>query len=293
MLVCLLLGLCWLDAHAQRPGMYLFPLAIILCVLGTSELIRLFRAAGYEPQSWALQGGTLLAVLGACVPIAGQEPSIMSQVGQLGFLAGGLVAGLVVNIVAEMLRYRQPGKSIVHIALASFAVLYLGGLLGFLVLLRLLPVGGDISRGGMLALFSLIAVVKFTDIGAYFVGRAWGQHKMAPVLSPGKTWEGAAGGMVLAVAASLFCLGPLARIMELSSSRDWLSWLAGAVGYGVLVGLAGMLGDLAESLLKRDAGVKDSSDWLPGFGGVLDLMDSLLIAAPVAYLWWVSGWVGA
>lgn len=292
-LVGVLLGLCWLDTHAQRPGMYLFPLAILLCVLGTSELLRLFRAAGHEPQSWAVQGGTLLAVLGACVPIVWQELSIVSPVGQLGFLAGGLVAGLVVNIVAEMLRYRQPGKSIVHIALASFAALYLGGQLGFLVLLRLLPVGGEVSRGGMLALLSLIAVVKFTDIGAYFVGRAWGQHKMAPILSPGKTWEGAAGGLLLAVASSLFCLGPLARMVDLASDREWLAWLAGAVGYGVVVGLAGMLGDLAESLLKRDAGVKDSSDWLPGFGGVLDLMDSLLIAAPLAYLWWVSGWVGA
>lgn len=144
----------------------------------------------------------------------------------------------------------------------------------------------------MLALFSMIAVVKFTDIGAYFAGRAWGKNKMAPVLSPGKTWEGAAGGMLLAVAASLFCLGPLAKMMGVATTGGWLNWLVGALGYGLCVGLAGMLGDLAESLLKRDAGVKDSSDWLPGFGGVLDLLDSLLFAGPVAYLIWALGWVG-
>ncbi|TWU28524.1 phosphatidate cytidylyltransferase [Bythopirellula polymerisocia] len=289
-LVCLLLGLCWLDAHAKQPGIYLFPLVAAISLLATAELIRMFRALGYDPLSWALQAGTLLAVLGACVPIAWQVPD--SPVGSLGFLAGGMIAGLVVNIVAEMLRYRQPGKTIMRIALASFTVLYLGGLLGFLVQLRLLPVDGNVSLGGMLVLFSMIAVVKFTDIGAYFAGRIWGRHKMAPVLSPGKTWEGAAGGMLLAVVASLFCLGPLGRMIDFSTNREWPMWLAGAVGYGFVVGLAGMLGDLAESLLKRDAGVKDSSDWLPGFGGVLDLMDSLLIAGPVAYLLWVSGWVG-
>ena len=291
-LVSLLLGLCWLDAHAARPGSYLFPLAIALCVLATAELIRMFRAIRFDPQPWAVQAGTLLAVLGASVPIV--WPLLPdSPVGRLGCLAGGLVAGLVVNIVAEMLRFRQPGKTIMQIALAAFAVLYLGGQLGFLVQLRLLPVHGNALHGGMLALFSMIAVVKFTDIGAYFTGRSFGKHKMAPVLSPGKTWEGAAGGLLLAVATALFCLGPLARMMGLPSDRGWLEWLAGAVGYGIVVGLAGMLGDLAESLLKRDAGFKDSSDWLPGFGGVLDLMDSLLIAGPVAYLCWVSGWVGA
>lgn len=291
-LVSLLLGLCWLDAHTTRPGIYLFPLAIALCVLATGELIRLFRAIGNTPQSRAIHTSTLLVVLMASVPIAWQMLPTDTSVGKLGFLAGGLIAGLVVNVVAEMLRYQQSGKTIMNIALASFAVLYLGGLLGFLVQLRLLPVGGDVSRGGMLALFSMIAVVKFTDIGAYFAGRTWGKHKMAPVLSPGKTWEGAAGGLVLAVATALFCLGPMARMMGVASSHEGLAWLAGAVGYGVVVGLAGMLGDLAESLLKRDAGVKDSSDWLPGFGGVLDLLDSLLVAGPVAYLMWVSGWVG-
>ncbi len=114
---------------------------------------------------------------------------------------------------------------------------------------------------------------------------------MAPRLSPGKTIEGAIGGL----AAS--CLGAWIAL-------DWLvpgdaptsrrtpgpSW--GWIVYGLLVGAAGMLGDLAESLLKRDAGVKDSSTWMPGFGGVLDILDSMLLAAPVAWLYWALGIAG-
>ena len=144
----------------------------------------------------------------------------------------------------------------------------------------------------MLALFSMIAIVKFTDIGAYFGGRQWGRHKIAPVISPGKTWEGAASGLTLGIAISLFTLGPLARLMGVASERGLLAWLSGAIFYGLIVSMTGMMGDLAESLLKRDAGVKDSSTWLPGFGGVLDLLDSLLLAAPMAHLMWIVGVVG-
>ena len=98
---------------------------------------------------------------------------------------------------------------------------------------------------------------------------------MAPVLSPKKTWEGAAGGMAAAVAAAIGInrFGPI------------LSGIAAEVGFGITVGFAAMLGDLAESLIKRDCGRKDASQAVPGFGGVLDILDSILFAAPVAYCW--------
>ena len=291
-LVALLLGLCWLDAHSTRPGVYLFPLALLLCALATDELLLMFRAGGHDPHKWATQAATLVTLLTACIPIAWPNTVKNSPVGSLGCLALGLVAGLAINIKTELFRYASPGKTINRLAMGSFAVLYIGGLLGFLVQLRLLPIKGDLAYGGMLALFSMIAIVKFTDIGAYFGGRKWGRHKMAPVISPGKTWEGAASGLTLGVVVALFTLGPLARMMGVPSERSWFVWLAGAIAYGLIVSAAGMIGDLAESLLKRDAGVKDSSTWLPGFGGVLDLLDSLLFAAPVAYLLWISGIVG-
>ena len=142
----------------------------------------------------------------------------------------------------------------------------------------------------MVALVSLIAVVKMGDIGAYTVGRLIGRHKMAPSISPGKTWEGLAGGLLFSCFGSYLTLGVFAPKLglETANAMPWIGWIA----YGVAVGAAGVLGDLAESLLKRDARRKDSSDWLPGFGGVLDILDSILGAAPVAYLFWVLGVVG-
>jgi phosphatidate cytidylyltransferase len=288
-LVAVLLGLCWLDAHAIHQGVWLFPLAVVICVLATDELLAMFRAVGHEPHKWATHSGALLALAGASAPIAWPGLVDDTALGGLGFLMLGIVAGLVINILVELWRYVAPGKAITQLALSTFAVIYIGGLLGFLVQLRLLNIGGDVSRGGMLALFSMIATVKFTDIGAYFAGHRFGKHKMAPVVSPGKTWEGAAGGLVLGTLAAMLTLGPFARSLGVPSERDWLPWLGGAILYGVIVSASGMIGDLAESLLKRDAGVKDSSTWLPGFGGVLDLLDSLLLAAPVAYVLWISG----
>lgn len=288
-LVAVLLGLCWLDTQATYPGVWLFPLAAILCVLATDELLAMFRAVGCEPHKGATHLGALLALVGACIPIFWPEFVDEVNIGDLGFQMLGVVAGLAINVVVELCRYTTPGKTIIHLALATFAVIYVGGLLGFLVQLRLLDVGGNLSHGGMLALFSMIATVKFTDIGAYFVGRRFGKHKMAPVVSPGKTWEGAAGGLIMGTITAIFVLGFLARSLGIPSERTWLPWLGGAVAYGVIVSVSGMIGDLAESLIKRDAGVKDSSTWLPGFGGVLDLLDSLLLAAPVAYLLWILG----
>lgn len=288
----LLLGLCWLDVQGPRPGIYLFPLAVVLCVLATEELLAMYRAVGHEPHRLTTHVATLVTLTGAALPLSWPDDVGNTTVGRLGCLGLAIAAGFFVNVLAEMGRYTAPGKTITQLALATFAVCYVGGLLGFLVQLRLLPIGGERFHGGMLAFFSMIAVVKFTDIGAYFGGKKWGKHKMAPVISPGKTWEGAASGLVLGTALALIMLGPFARLVGLPSERAWLPWLGGAIAYGVGVSIAGMIGDLTESLLKRDAGIKDSSTWLPGFGGVLDLLDSLLLAAPVAYLLWILGVVG-
>jgi phosphatidate cytidylyltransferase len=123
-----------------------------------------------------------------------------------------------------------------------------------------------------------IFVPKGCDIGAYFTGRLLGRHHMTPLLSPKKTWEGAAGGMVasVAIAIGINRLGPVLPL-----------GLAGEIGFGATVGAAGMLGDLAESLIKRDCQKKDASQAVPGFGGMLDVVDSVVFAAPVAY-WWLK-----
>ena len=138
-----------------------------------------------------------------------------------------------------------------------------------------------------------IFVPKCGDMAAYFTGRLLGRHRMTPAISPKKTWEGFAGGIVGAVVVALilnhFYLKELLEGKFMSAFQidetvlhggDWA-----ALGFGLTVGLAGVLGDLAESLIKRDCRRKDAADTVPGFGGVLDVIDSILFAAPVAYLW--------
>ena len=143
-----------------------------------------------------------------------------------------------------------------------------------------------LSNAIVAALVGMIAAVKFGDVLAYLVGSTVGRHRMAPTLSPGKTWEGAVGSLGGALIASWIVLLPFHAMLtpaDGGSAEPFGGWLV----HGVVVGTAGMLGDLAESLLKREAGFKDSGGALGALGGALDLVDSLLFAAPAAWLLWV------
>jgi phosphatidate cytidylyltransferase len=298
LIISALTALCWLDAHAMRPGIYLAPLAVVLALFAAGEMLAFFRQRDHQPTAWVIYQGALVPVLASGVPIFWESPLFHGPVGRLGWLAAGLICALLIALVGEMRRAGAGGKSTVHLALASLSIVYVGGLLGVFVQLRLLDNGpwdhavqAD-GRYGLVAWLSLVIVVKSSDIGQYTVGRLFGRHKLAKTLSPGKTWEGVAGGIGFALLGACISLGPLARALGYPSGRGWQTWLGGCVCYALLVGIAGIVGDLAESMLKRDAGVKDSSHWLPGFGGILDLLDSLLVAAPVAYACWVTGLVG-
>ena len=146
-------------------------------------------------------------------------------------------------------------------------------------------VEGGGGTGGAVLLFSVF-LVKMTDTGAFFTGRALGRTKMVPWLSPKKTWEGFAGGMATTVLCALLIgywlhAAGIVRIQERHMAYPWA-----LVVLGVLLGLFSAAGDLCASLLKRDAAVKDSGQALPGLGGVLDVLDSPLLAAPVAWLFW-------
>jgi phosphatidate cytidylyltransferase len=159
-----------------------------------------------------------------------------------------------------------------------WSVAYLGLLPAFFVQLRWWPDAAP-ALAGVTALALVIFVPKCGDIGAYFTGRLVGRHAMTPLLSPKKTWEGLAGGLTASVAVAAALNGVLSPI---------LGTHAQAAAFGLAVGVAGVLGDLAESLIKRDCKQKDASHVVPGFGGVLDVVDSVLFAAPVAY-WWLLG----
>ncbi len=186
----------------------------------------------------------------------------------------GTFTGVVLGaFVLEMARFQEPGDSVERIGRTIWVVAYLGLLPSFFAQLRWLGP----PEVGTTALALAIFVPKGCDIGAYTVGRLIGRHKMTPVLSPKKTWEGAAGGVV---AAALVAIA-LNRFGANVLGECW----AVEIAFGVTVGIAGMLGDLAESLIKRDCQRKDASQAMPGFGGVLDVVDAVIFAAPVVYLW--------
>ena len=129
----------------------------------------------------------------------------------------------------------------------------------------------------------LVVVTKFTDMGAYLIGSSLGRHKMIPRISPKKTWEGTIGGILFAVGGSVMCLywpHPLSQGICASGLN-----LTHALVVGLLLGGAAVIGDLAESLIKREANVKDSSNILPGHGGALDMLDSFLFTAPLLYVY--------
>jgi CDP-diglyceride synthetase len=186
-----------------------------------------------------------------------------------------IAAGVLIAFVGEMARFKQPGGNIINLMGAIFIIVYIGLLGSFMVMLRI--------AYGIMAVVSMIVVTKLCDIGAYTVGRLIGKHKMAPSLSPGKTIEGACGGMLFAIFGAWFST---AVLFPLASGRPSQTTWLGIIVYGVAVGAAGALGDLAESLIKRDVSRKDSGVNVPGFGGFLDIFDSLLVAAPVAFGLW-------
>jgi len=182
------------------------------------------------------------------------------------------------------MRVAPPVGTIASVAGSVAAAVAIGLPLAFIVSLRLLPMGSVTAWrfACLIPTVSLIAVVKAGDIAAYAIGSLIGRNRMAPVLSPGKTWEGAVASIVASIAVAWLVIEQVGGGL---AARPLGGWLV----YGLLVGIAGMLGDLAESLVKRDLGAKDSGSVLGGMGGFLDLVDSLLLAGPVAWLLWALG----
>ncbi|MBN2296338.1 MAG: phosphatidate cytidylyltransferase [Pirellulales bacterium] len=277
LIIAALVALCRLDHLAARPGTWLMPVAVVLTVLASGEILGLCRSAGLKPIGPVVYLANILLVLSPWImvvypPSAGGETAWPMMV---------LAMGVLLAFLGEMRRYDRSKGVTANLGATVLSMTYVGLMLAVVVQLRLV--------WGIGALASLVIVVKMGDTGAYTVGRLIGRHKMAPVLSPGKTIEGAMGAVAFSTFGAWISFAWLVPWLSGSdsSSAPWWGWVL----FGVVVGISGMFADLAESLLKRDAQCKDSSSWLPGFGGVLDVLDSILLASPVAYIFWGFGLV--
>jgi phosphatidate cytidylyltransferase len=171
--------------------------------------------------------------------------------------------------------FRNKGSAILNLGATLIGITYIGLFGSALLSIReLYPDIGDLySRGGFI-IITIFASIWICDSAAYFGGSAYGKHKLYPRVSPNKSWEGAVFGFIFAIITAA-----AAKVLVL----DFLSWRV-VISIGLIVGIIGQMGDLVESLLKRDAGVKDSSSLIPGHGGIFDRFDSILMTAPAVYI---------
>lgn len=248
-----------LGSERWPSGLLLAPTGALAAVVVSLELARLLRtsAAGVE------SGTAILAALAGFFAVG---------LGANGVWTAAIVALLAALAMAWSLRGRQTSGAPAAVGAALLASIFVGGMLGVWLRVRIEDAVSTMLIG--------VVVVKASDIGAFFVGSAVGRRRLIVWLSPGKTWEGLAGGAVLAAAVA-------AGLAALAKESGWAGAFAvaplwAAVIFGLLAALLGQASDLFASALKRAAGLKDAADLLPGFGGALDVTDSLLLTAPLA-----------
>jgi phosphatidate cytidylyltransferase len=254
-----------------------WPLFAIVAGFGFVGLREYLRAlASSVPQvmrAWVALIGVLYAIAWAATLARpeGPDPALIDTGAALLLLAG-------LSILA-MVKAPDGRETLWAIFAAGFGFLYVPFLLSFFIRLLIWPqAGGNAPLPGLFYVLHVIAVTKFTDMGAYLVGSLFGRRRMIPHLSPGKTWEGLAGAMAGAFVASH-------AVVALWPGQVPLLNHGHAAVLALLLGAMATIGDLAESLLKRCLAVKDSGNSLPGIGGGLDLIDSLLFTAPAAWLY--------
>jgi phosphatidate cytidylyltransferase len=325
-LIAIILLLLRLDYWLAEPdvlgrmGIALSSVALFLASLAASEFISLWSGKDPEsknqsptairssaaiakppqlPSSRVLISASVLMIAIACcwpaftVPFSGTD---LNQAVKIRIESShtwrpemyallGLMAAFALTVSVEMVNFRsstkEAGALTDRLGRSILVYVYLLTLFGFLMPHRWLA--GD-NALGLISIIALIATVKMSDSFALFAGKAFGTIKLAPQLSPGKTVQGVGGaffGGAIAVAVVFFVVSPYVFGFRVDRPLWWFGL------YTICVVAAGIFGDLAESMLKRDAGRKDSSSWIPGLGGILDVLDSLVFACPVSYLLWM------
>lgn len=244
---------CFYALVRYLPPAAFYAFVAVGILLAQYEYYRL-----YFSERWSPPIGIGLA-LGLLVTAGFAMPGWLSDQLTVSFAIGAI-------LLSQLLSGRELKSSLVDVAVIAFGVFYVAWLLGHLIPLRSFP-------DGPFLIFFLFLVTWAHDTGAFYVGYNWGRRPLAPRISPRKTWEGLAGGVVASILVAYGC-------------RAWFlpTWtIAETFWTGALIGIVAPLGDLCESILKRSAGVKDSGGLIPGHGGVLDRADSLIFTAPAFY----------
>lgn len=232
-------------------------LIAILIILGQLELSRLAKAKN-------LMIFTPAAIVASILFAGTWYWRQLIEIPPVMYMALLSVFSLMALLLYQYCRFGTSGI-IANCGANYFSIIYLGLFSAFVMGIRI--------DAGLWPLVMFIFVIKSSDIGAYAIGSSFGKHKFSPNISPGKTWEGMAGALATAVIVSLL----------FAMTCDIMAWWQ-AVIFGIGFAFIGQVGDLAESMMKRDARQKDASNNVPGFGGILDIVDSPLFAAPLAYL---------
>jgi phosphatidate cytidylyltransferase len=245
---------------------------VLLAVTGLAEFYGLAAKRGLLCfERWGIFGGILLMV-GTFLNLTGQLGPTGSPAWVNDFETGFLIL-FVLGLCVRQFLSRSNTAGILAISTTLFGLMYVPWLLNFIQKINFFP-----GVEGHYYLLYFVLITKLSDTGAYATGSLIGRHKMIPRISPGKTWEGFAGAIVVSTLASLLF------VHFLGSKMAGMNWIHATI-LGIILSVGAVVGDLIESLFKREAGLKDSGRFFPGIGGILDLLDSLLFNAPIMYLY--------
>lgn len=262
--------------HFVSDGVF-FLLIVTMAIAGLVEFYGLAQKRGLACFKISGVIGGVLLMIGTFLNVTGHIGTNGSPARANDFETSFLIL-FVLGLCVRQLLARENASGITAIAVTLLGLMYVPWLLNFIQKINFFPGLGADGRDGKYYVFYFILLTKFSDTGAYVVGSLIGKHKMIPRISPGKTWEGFVGALAVSTGASLVFVHYFRNHMPGMSQMH-------AVILGLILSSTAVIGDLIESLFKREAGVKDSGKMFPGIGGILDLLDSLLFNAPIMYLY--------
>jgi phosphatidate cytidylyltransferase len=261
------------SGHPMLSNVVLISILTFLALAGLMEFYDLAERRGLVCfKIGGIIGGVLL-VIGTFLNVTGHIGTANGSPARVNDFEVSFLILFVLGLCLRQFISKSNTAGIVAISTTLFGLMYVPWLLNFIQKINFFP-GVD----GKFYVLYFMLVTKFSDTGAYAVGSLIGKHKMIPRISPGKTWEGFGGAILVSTGASL------AFVHFFGGHMAGMNWMH-AVILGIILSCTAVIGDLIESLFKREAGVKDSGNLFPGIGGILDLLDSLLFNAPIMYLY--------